>query len=128
MTLHHILQGNYTIGGSAYQVKLPIDLGLKIEDDDPVRLLDAFVNAMDLSDLIGSYKRAVQKTADPVRLFKIVLFGAMNKIYSARGLEEACKKNIDFMFLLNGAPAPDHATFARFISNHLSLCSQNTMK
>ena len=128
MTPHHILQGNYTIGGSAYQVKLPIDLGLKIEDDDPVRLLDAFVNAMDLSDLIGSYKRAVQKTADPVRLFKIVLFGAMNKIYSARGLEEACKKNIDFMFLLNGAPAPDHATFARFISNHLSQYSQNTMK
>ena len=102
-------------------------MGIKIADNDPVRLLDSFVDAMDLTELCNSYGRRVKKTADPVKLFKIVVFGIMKKIYSARGLQEACRKNIDFMFLLNGSPVPDHATFARFISDHFSKCSEKTM-
>ena len=102
-------------------------MGIKIADNDPVRLLDSFVDAMDLTELCNSYGRRVKKTADPVKLFKIVVFGIMKKIYSARGLQEACRKNIDFMFLLNGSPVPDHATFARFVSDHFSKCSEKTM-
>ena len=125
--LQNILQGNYNTGNSPYQIKLPIELGIKIEDNDPVRLLDSFVDAMDLTELCNSYGRRVKKTADPIKLFKIVVFGMMKKIYSARGLQDACRKNIDFMFLLDGSPAPDHATFARFVSNHFSKCSEKIM-
>jgi len=125
--LQNILQGNYNTGNSPYQIKLPIELGIKIEDNDPVRLLDSFVDTMDLTELCNSYGRRVKKTADPVKLFKIVVFGMMKKIYSARGLQEACRKNIDFMFLLDGSPVPDHATFARFVSEHFSKCSEKTM-
>ena len=127
MPLQNILQGNYNTGNSPYQIKLPIELGIKIADNDPVRLLDSFVNAMDLTELCNSYGRRVKKTADPVKLFKIVVFGIMKKIYSARGLQEACRKNIDFMYLLDGSPVPDHATFARFVSDHFSKCSEETM-
>ena len=127
MPLQNILQGNYNTGNSPYQIKLPIELGIKIADNDPVRLLDSFVNAMDLTELCNSYGRRVKKTADPVKLFKIVVFGIMKKIYSARGLQEACRKNIDFMYLLDGSPVPDHATFARFVSDHFSKCSGETM-
>ena len=127
MPLQNILQGNYNTGNSPYQIKLPIELGIKIADNDPVRLLDSFVNAMDLTELNNSYGRHVKKTADPIKLFKIVVFGMMKRIYSARGLEEACRKNIDFMFLLDGSPVPDHATFARFVSDHFSKCSEKTM-
>ena len=102
-------------------------MGIKIEDNDPVRLLDSIVDAMDLTELCNSYGRRVKKTADPVKLFKIVVFGIMKKIYSARGLQAACRKNIDFMFLLDGSPVPDHATFARFVSEHFSKCSEKTM-
>ena len=127
MPLQNILQGNYNTGKSSYQIKLPIELGIKIADNDPVRLLDTIVDAMDLTELNNSYGRHVKKTADPVKLFKIVVFGMMKKIYSARGLQEACRKNIDFMFLLNGSPVPDHSTFARFVSDHFSKCSEETM-
>ena len=127
MPLQNILQGNYNTGNSPYQIKLPIELGIKIADNDPVRLLDSFVDAMDLTELCNSYGRRVKKTADPVKLFKIVVFGIMKKIYSARGLQEACRKNIDFMYLLDGSPVPDHATFARFVSDHFSKCSEETM-
>ena len=39
----------------------------------------------------------------------------------------ACKRDINFMFLLEGLPAPDHARVARFISLHFSLCSKNIL-
>ena len=127
MHLQNILQGNYNTGESPYQIKLPIELGVKIADNDPVRLLDSLVDAMDLTELNNSYGRRVKKTASPEKLFKIVVFGMMKKIYSARDLEEVCRKNIDFMYLLDGSPVPDHATFARFVSEHFSKCSEKTM-
>ena len=65
MPLQNILQGNYNTGNSTYQIKLPLDLGIKIADNDPVRLLDSFVDAMDLTELNNSYGRRVKKTARP---------------------------------------------------------------
>ena len=63
MPLQDILRGNYNTGDSPYQIKLPIELGIKIADNDPVRLLDSFVDAMDLTELNNSYGRRVKKTA-----------------------------------------------------------------
>jgi transposase len=60
-------------------------------------------------------------------MFKIVIYAAMNRIYSSRDIESACKRDINFMYLLEGKPAPDHATIARFISLHLSQCSKKTL-
>ena len=127
MNPQNILQGNYTTNESSYQIKLPIDLGIKLPDNDPVFLLDAIINEMDLSELTNSYGRHVKKTADPIKLFKILILGIMQKIKTARGLQQACVKNIDFMYLLDGSPAPDHATIARFVSQHFSKCSESTM-
>ena len=52
---------------------------------------------------------------------------AMNHIYSSRDIETACRRDINFMYLLEGKPAPDHATIARFLSLHLSQCSKKTL-
>ena len=43
----------------------------------------------------------------------------MRQIYSSRRLEEACRENIKFMYLLEGTPAPDHNTIARFRTKRL---------
>ena len=51
----------------------------------------------------------------------------MNRIYSSRDIETACHRDINFMYLLEGKPVPDHATIARFISLHFSKCSKNTL-
>lgn len=44
----------------------------------------------------------------------------MNNIYSSRKIETACRRDINFMWLLAGTPAPDHSTIARFRKNYLA--------
>jgi hypothetical protein len=43
----------------------------------------------------------------------------MNSIYSSRKIETACKRDINFMWLLEGSKAPDHSTVARFRKDYL---------
>ena len=95
-----------------YQLKLPLDLDLSIPADDPVRLLSAFLEGMDLSDLYSTYDRIRKNQASPRQLLKIVVYAAMNGIYSSRYIERSCKRDINFMYLLEGMPAPDHTTVA----------------
>lgn len=98
-----------------------------IPNNDPVRLLNACVEGMDLSELYKTYTRVPKNLATPKQLFKIVVYAAMNGIYSSRKIEAACRQNINYMYLLEGKPAPDNATIARFISLHLAQCSKELM-
>ena len=50
MTKHIKLQKDYTQNTSGYQLKLPLNIETIIPEDDSVRLLSQFVEAMDLSD------------------------------------------------------------------------------
>ena len=95
-----------------------------IPADDPVRLLSAFVEEMDLSELYATYDRVRKNQATPRQMLKIMIYASMNRLFSSRDIETACKRDINFMFLLEGMPAPDHSTIARFISLHLSACSK----
>jgi len=122
-----ILQPDYTTLRRFYQIKLPLEMETMIPADDPVRLLSAFVEGMDLSELYATYDRVRKNQASPRQMFKIMVYAAMNGIFSSRDIETACKRDINFMFLLEGMPAPDHATLARFISLHLSACSKNIL-
>ena len=87
-----------------------------IPADDPVRLLNAFVEGMDLSELYATYDRIRKNQATPRQMLKIMLYASMNRLFSSRDIETACKRDVNFMYLLEGMPAPDHATIARFIS------------
>ena len=98
-----------------------------IPADDPVRLLSACVEGMDLSELNATYDRIRKNQATPKQLFKIIVYANMNRIFSSRDIEKACRQNINFMYLLEGKPAPDHATIARFHSLHFSQCSKKMM-
>ena len=127
MLLNKILQGDYTVSSLYHQIKLPLDIEISIPSDDPVRLVSAFVEEMNLSDLYETYDRIRKSQASPRQMLKIVIYAAMNRIYSSRDIESSCKRDINFMYLLEGAPAPDHSTLARFISLHLSQCSKSVM-
>lgn len=98
-----------------------------IPADDPVRLLSAFVEGMDLSELYATYDRVRKNQATPRQMLKIMIYAAMNRLFSSRDIETACKRDINFMFLLEGMPAPDHSTIARFVSLHLSACSKTVL-
>lgn len=127
MTKHIKLQKNYTASCLYYQIKLPLDIEKNIPSDDPVRLLSAFVEGMELSDLYKTYGKIKKDQASPRQLLKIVIYAGMNRIYSSRDIERSCKRDINFMYLLEGKPAPDHATIARFVSLHLSQCSKSVL-
>lgn len=49
-----------------------------------------------------------------------MLYAYMNRKYSARNIKVACHGDINFMFLLEGLPAPDHATIAHFRTLHFA--------
>lgn len=127
MRLTNILQGDYTLYESYYQIKLPLELERMIPASDPVRLLSAFVEGMDLSELYRTYDRIRKNQASPRQMMKIVLYAAMNRIYSSRDIQRSCQRDINFMYLLEGMPVPDHATIARFVSLHFSRCSKELM-
>ena len=119
------LQKDYTKNASGYQLKLPLNIETIIPKDDSVRLLSQFVEGMDLTDLYSTYERI--NTVSPRTLLKIMLYSYMNGDFSTRAMELNCKRDINFMFLLEGAPAPDHATFARFRSIHFAPCAKRIL-
>ena len=125
MLLHNKLQKDYTLNQSGYQLKLPLELGTIIPKNDSVRLLSQFVEEMDLTDLYSTYDRI--NSLSPRTLLKIVLYSYMNGDYSSRSMELNCKRDINFMFLLEGHSAPDHATLARFRSIHFAPCSKRIL-
>lgn len=125
MQLLNKLQKDYTQNQSGYQLKLPLNIESIIPENDSVRLLSQFVEAMDLTDLYSTYERI--NSLSPRTLLKIVLYSYMNGDYSSRSMEQNCKRDINFMYLLEGASAPDHATFARFRSIHFAPCSKRIL-
>lgn len=127
MTKHINLQKNYTTNQGVYQLKLPLNIDCIIPEDDSVRLLSQFIEEMDLEDLYATYSRIRENQATPRQLLKIVLYAYMNHNYSSRPMETACRRDINYMYLLDGSPVPDHATFARFRSLHFAPCAERIL-
>lgn len=78
-----------------------------------------------MTDLYSTYQRIT--SVSPRTLLKIVLYSYMNRDYSSRSMELNCKRDINFMFLLEGTPVPDHVTFARFQSIHFAPCAKRIL-
>jgi transposase len=127
MRINKILQKNYTLAEDFYQLKLPLNINYIIPDNDSVRLLSQFVEEMDISDIQETYFRIRKNTATPRQMLKIMIYAYMNKLYSSRDIETACHRDINFMYLLEDAPAPDHATIARFRTLHFAPNSRKIM-
>lgn len=127
MQKRNILQKNYTFNEKVYQLKLPLDIECIIPENDSVRLLSQFVEEMDLEDLYATYSRFRENQATPRQMLKMVLYSYMNRNFASRSMELSCRRDINFMYLLEGSPVPDHATFARFRSLHFAPCAQRIM-
>ena len=127
MYFKKILHKNYTINRKFYQLKLPFDIECIIPDNDSVRLLSQFVEDIDLTELQSTYSKIRENQVSPMNMLKIMLYGYMNGLYSSRDIETACRKDINFMFLLEGASPPDHSTFARFRSLHFAPCAKKLL-
>lgn len=114
-------QEQYSGEWEEYQLVMPLELGVRIGEDEPVRLLSRIMEEMDYGKLkaaCGCWERKGKAT--PKHLAKVTLYGYMNKVTSSRPLESACRYDIRYQWLLEGRKAPDHNTLARFRSGKLS--------
>ena len=118
MPLNNILQKDYTQNTSGFQLILPLDLSCMIPENDSVRLLSRFVEEMDLTDLYSTYER-IPENLPPRRMLKIVLYSYMNGDFSSRSMQRNCLRDINFMYLLEGAKAPSILfLFPIFLQDH----------
>jgi len=95
-----------------------------IPADDSVRLLDKIVEGMDLRALLRAYNSHGRPPATPPRtMLKVVLYAIMEPTYSSRKIRRACQRDINYIWLLDGVPAPSHFEIARFRSQRLFGCA-----
>ncbi|HNE29798.1 MAG TPA: IS1182 family transposase, partial [Saprospiraceae bacterium] len=89
-----------------------------IAADNMVRVVDAFVDAIDLEKLGFVHVRAQQRGARPYHpglLLKIYIYGYLNRVRSSRRLELECGRNIELMWL-TGCQKPSYHTISDFRS------------
>ena len=87
-----------------------------IAEDNPVRVIDVFVEEMDLQALgfEGIEPEATGRPGyRPSLLLKIYIYGYLNRIQSSRRLEREAQRNVELMWL-TGRLAPDFKTIADF--------------
>ena len=96
-----------------------------IPADDSVRLLDEIMEEMDYTPLMRAYKRTGRRPAtNPVTMLKILVYAIMQGVFSSRAIATACKRDINFIWLLNGENPPNHSEIARYRSKRLSECGE----
>src|SRR4051794_5302077 len=95
---------------------LPEHLDDYVAEDNPVRVVDVFVDELDLARL-GFARMRPAKTGRPAYhpavLLKIYIYGYLNRIQSSRRLERECQRNLELLWL-TGRLAPDFKTIADF--------------
>jgi len=91
-----------------------------VSADNPVRLIDAFVDKLDLQRLGFTnthHKMEGRPPFAPTVLLKLYLYGYLNKIRSSRKLEKECSRNIELQWLLQHLQ-PNYHTIADFRKVH----------
>jgi transposase len=87
-----------------------------VGEDDPVRVIDVFVDELDLFDL-GFERVSPHWTGRPAyhpsALLKLYIYGYLNRVQSSRRLEREAGRNVEVMWL-TGRLVPDHKTIADF--------------
>jgi transposase len=87
-----------------------------VGEDNPVRVVDAFVDALDLAGLgfAGVVPALTGRPGyHPSVLLKIYIYGYLNRVHSSRRLEREATRNVEVMWL-TGRLAPDFKTIADF--------------
>src|SRR6266852_5497882 len=111
----------HVTGQSRYQSTLfPEVLDEVVGRDDPVRVIDAFVEGLDLEDL-GFSKVTAEETGrppyEPGDLLKLYIYGYLHRVRASRRLEAETRRNVQVMWLLNRL-TPAFKTIADFRKDH----------
>jgi transposase len=104
----------------------PVTLEELIPEDHFCRVIDAFVDRLDMQGL-GFVRAEAAETGrpgyDPRDLLKLYVYGYLQQIRSSRRLESECRRNVELMWLL-GRLCPDHKSIAEFRRVHRHAVTQ----
>ena len=94
---------------------LPESLDEYIAEDSAVRVIDVFIDDLDISGL--GFKTEAASTGrpgyHPKMMLKLYVYGYLNRVQSSRRLEREAQRNVELMWL-TGRLAPDFKTIADF--------------
>ena len=107
-------------------ILFPETINEYVDDDNPVRFIDAFVEQLDLQ-AAGFQRTLPSETGRPLYapgdLLKLYIYGYLNRIRSSRKLEQEAARNVEVMWLL-GKLKPDFKTIADFRKDNRSAFKQ----
>lgn len=90
-----------------------------VEPDSTARLIDAFVNSLNLSDYgVKEMAQEGRPSYDPRSLYKLYIYGSDNGIKSSRKLAKSCKVNVEVKWMLGGVE-PDFRTISDFRKDNI---------
>jgi transposase len=106
----------FIVGTCRTQATLfPDSLDDYINEENAIRVIDAFIDSLDLAKL--GFKTMPADTGRPAyhpsTLLKLFVYGYLNRVQSSRRLEREAGRNVELMWLLGGL-APDFKTIADF--------------
>ena len=84
-----------------------------ISESDPVRVVDAIVEGLDLREFKKLYRERGRCAYHPKMMLKVILYAYMNNIYSCRKIEKAVQRDIHYIWLA-AQERPDFVTINRF--------------
>ena len=126
MVMHRYIDGEDRM----QQALLPHSLEDYVGEENPVRVVEVFIDELDLAALgfSGMTPSATGRPAyHPSTLLKIYLYGYLNRVQSSRRLEREAQRNTELMWL-TGRLAPDFKTIADFRKDNgpaiRAVCSQ----
>jgi len=91
----------------------PSDIFKKIPENHPVRLVDAVVDQLDISQILKLYKGGGTSAYHPRMMVKVLFYSYLSNVYSCRKIAKALGENIHFMFIA-GNSTPDFRTINDF--------------
>src|ERR1700730_10427382 len=104
-----------------------------IDEDNPVRVIELFVEGLDLAELrFGGVEPEItgRPSSRPSVLLKLYIYGYLNRVQSSRRLERGAGRNVEVMWLTSRL-VPDHkrlAIFARITGPRSARCARNSSR
>ena len=88
---------------------LPPSLDELVPENHMVRVVDAVIDRIDISDILSTYRGGGNSAFNPKMMLKVLVFAYLSNVYSSRRIEELLRRDIYFMWLA-GMKRPDFRT------------------
>lgn len=88
---------------------LPPSLDELVPENHMVRVVDAVIDRLDISDILSTYRGGGNSAFNPKMMLKVLVFAYLSNVYSSRRIEDLLKRDVCFMWLA-GMRRPDFRT------------------